>query len=127
MTPDEMKERTLELGCRILNMADSLPNTNAGRSIGKQIIRSGTSIGANYREALHASSPRHFVTILETAQREASETAYWIELIARSGMLKIEQLKPLLAECSEVYAILTTTILTKKKNMEAARATQNHQ
>lgn len=127
MTPDEMQERTLDLASRILRMADSLPNTNAGRTIGKQVVRSGTSIGANYREALHASSPRYFVTILETAQREANETNYWIELISRSGMLKQEQLGSLADECQQVYAILTTTILTKKQNMEAAKPSPNHQ
>ena len=127
MSPEEMKERTLELGSRVIRMADSLPNTHSGRTIGKQIVKSGTSIGANYREALHASSPRHFVTIMEVAQREANETVYWIELIVRSGMLKLEQLQPLEDECKQIYAILTATILTKKKNIEAAKTSPNHQ
>jgi len=61
MTPDEMKERTLELGSRIIRMADSLPNSHAGRVISHQVVKSGTSIGSNYRAALHASSPRHFI------------------------------------------------------------------
>ncbi len=88
MTPDEMKERTLELGIRIIKMSESLPNSNAGRVVGGQVVKAGTSVGANYREALHASSPRHFVTIMEIAQREANEAVYWIELVMRSGMLK---------------------------------------
>ncbi|MGB0767031.1 MAG: four helix bundle protein [Phycisphaeraceae bacterium] len=127
MTPDVMKERTLDLGSRILRVADSLPDTHAGQTIGRQSVKSGTSIGANYREALHASSPRHFVTIMEIAQREANETSYWIELIMRSGMLKEQQLEPLHEECRQIYAIITTTILTKKKNMDAAKDSPNHQ
>ena len=127
MTPDEMKERTLDLGSRIMKMADNLPNSHAGRTVGRQVVKSGTSIGANYREALHASSPRHFVTIMEIAQREANETAYWIELIMRSGMLKEQQLEALHEECRQVYAIITKTILTKKKNMDAAKDSPNHQ
>ena len=127
MTPEDMKERTLELGSRILRLADSLPNTHSGRTIGRQIVKSGTSIGANYREALHASSPRHFVTIFEIAQREANETTYWIELIIRSGMLKQEQLAPLMDECNQVYAILTATILSRKKNLNQPTPDPNHQ
>lgn len=127
MTPDEMKERTLELGSRIIRMADKLPNSPAGRIVGRQVVKSGTSTGANYREALHASSPRHFVTIMEIAQREANETAYWIELIIRSGMLSEHQLEALQDECRQVYAIITTTILTKKKNIKATKTSQNQQ
>lgn len=127
MTPEDMKERTLELGSRILRLADSLPNTHSGRTIGRQVVKSGTSIGANYREALHASSPRHFVTLLEIAQREASETTYWIDLIIRSAMLKQEQVAPLKEECNQVYAILTATILTRKKNLNESNPDPNYQ
>jgi len=117
MDTDELKERTLAFGVRIVKMAGALPTDTAAKIISHQLIKSGTSIGANYREALHASSPRHFITTMEIAQREANETAYWIELIIRTELLPESRVKAMLDECQQLYAILTATILTRKDNL----------
>lgn len=83
--------------------------------LGRQLVKSGTSIGANYREAARASTKRHFVTTLEIAQREASETDYWLTLLAESDLLPSKRLEPLRHECHELIAILTASIRTAKK------------
>lgn len=120
MDVEELKARTLKFSIRIIKLVDALPTTQAARVVGGQVLKSGTSIGSNYREAQHASSPRHFVTVLEIAQREASETSYWLEVVMESGMLSKTQVQPLFEECREIYAILTGTILTRKQALEKA-------
>ncbi|MEM9414716.1 MAG: four helix bundle protein [Planctomycetota bacterium] len=112
-----MKRRTLDFSTRLIKLTQAIPSSYAGGVISKQLLRAGTSIGANYREALHASTPRHFVTTLEIAQREASESAYWIELIIHAGIMPEQKMQSLLEECRELYAILTSTIVSRKKNI----------
>lgn len=87
MDSEEFKVRTLKFSKRVIKLVNALPATQAGRVVGGQVLKSGTSIGSNYREAQHASSPRHFITVMEIAQREASETSYWLEVIMESEML----------------------------------------
>lgn len=125
MHSNELKERMMAFGVRVIKLVDALPQSQASWVIGRQMLKSGTSIGANYREALHASSPRHFITVMELAQREASETAYWIELIINAGLLPAEKVEPLLDESRQLYAILTKTILTRKHNLTQQQDTAN--
>ena len=115
MTRVEMETRTKKFALRIIKLASALPRNNQGSVLGRQILKAGTSVGANYREAGRASSKRHFVTTLEIAQREAQETQYWLELIAESGLMPTTRMKPLITECDELNAILTTTIKTAKQ------------
>lgn len=117
MNPDDMKRRTLEFSTRLIKLTQAMPQSYAESVVNRQLLRAGTAIGANYREALHASSPRHFVTTLEIAQREASESAYWIELIIHAKMMPEQKVNSLLDECRELYAILTSTIVSRKKNL----------
>ena len=110
----EMVDRTKKFALRIIHLVDSLPNTKVGRTLGGQILRSGTSIGANYREATRAGTKKHFTSILTIALREADETLYWLELLEESGTVKSARLRPLRQECNELVAILVASVKTAK-------------
>jgi len=99
---------------RIVRLVAALPKSRVGDVFGRQVLRSGTSIGANYREALRASSRRQFVSILEIVLREADETSYWLELIRESGIIKASRLDALTKECDELIAIFVATIRSTK-------------
>jgi len=108
----EMVERTKKFALRIIRLVNSLPENKVGRTIGGQLIRSGTAIGANYREATRASTKKHFTSILTISLREADETLYWLELLEESETIKAELLAPLKKECDELVAILTSSVKT---------------
>jgi len=114
MNRDEMRNRTKQFALRIIRLSTAVPKTREGNVLGHQILKSGTSVGANYREAQRASAPRHFVTILETALREADETDYWLELLSDSETVKASRLGDLVKECRELIAILSATVRTSK-------------
>jgi four helix bundle protein len=118
MNRDEMRNRTKQFALRIIGLSAAIPRTREGNVLGHQLLKSGTSVGANYREALRASSSRHFVTILETALREADETDYWLELLAESAVIKPLRLAPLAKECRELIAILSATVRTAKRRTD---------
>lgn len=80
MTKEELKDRTKKLGLRIIKLVDALPRTNSARVIGNQLIRSGTSVGANYRAACRARSKAKFISKLGTVVEEADESGFWLEL-----------------------------------------------
>lgn len=115
MTREEMEERTKRFALRIIKLAAALPRDRQGDILGRQVLKSGTSIGANYREAGHASSRKHFITLIEISQREAAETVYWLELIAESNMMGKTRMTPLIDESRQLLAILTSTIRSAKK------------
>ena len=115
MDRDELRKRTKVFALRILKLVAALPHGRMGDVLGRQILKSGTSIGANYREALRDSSKKHFVAIIEIALREADETLYWLELLAESGIIKSSRLAGLTEECNELLAILATTAKTARK------------
>lgn len=111
----EMHDRTKKFALRIIRLASRLPMDRAGDVMGRQILKSGTSVGANYAEALRASSKRQFVAMIEIATREAGETLYWLNLLAESGTVKRPLLANLIQECDELVAILTATGRTAKR------------
>lgn len=115
MNCNEMRKRIKQFALRIIQLAANLPAGRASDVLGRQILKSGTSVGANYREALRASSKRHFISFIEIAAREADETLYWLELLAESGITKPALLAGLLKECDELVAILTATGRTAKQ------------
>lgn len=109
MTEAELKQRTKRFALRILKLVAALPKTVIGRSVGGQLIRSGTSVGANYRAACRARSGRDFVSKLGIVEEEADESAYWLELIIEGGLLKKRLIDPLLTEANELTAIITAS------------------
>jgi len=114
MDRDELRERTKRFALRVIRLAAALPRDRVGDVLGRQVLKSGTSIGANYREALRASSRKHFISIIEIALREADETLYWLELLTDSGIVESSLLSDLTKECDELVAIFTATAKTTR-------------
>ena len=120
MTTDELKKRLKVFALRIIKLSESLPNTKAGQTLGNQIIRSGTSPGANYRSACLGKSEKDFLNKLKMVEDELDETLYWLELIIESGMMKEELLKDLMHENHELLKIIVSSITTTKKKLNSA-------
>ena len=119
MTEDELQKRTRLFARRVVKLVDSLPNTISGRVIGTQIIRSGTSIGANYREACYGRSSRDFASKISIAFAECQETIYWLELIGDTELVRPTRLKGILAEANELAAILCSSIKTCRTRLNS--------
>jgi four helix bundle protein len=116
MNEDDLKRRTKQFALHIIGLVGSLPGTAAGRTIGNQLIRSGTSVGANYRSACRGRSKPDFVAKAGIALEEADESLYWMELLAESGTVPLEKLKELMKEANELVAIFTASIKTARAN-----------
>jgi four helix bundle protein len=106
--PYDLRERTKLFGLRIVRMFVALPKTDEARVLGKQVLRSGTSVGANYREAHRARSKPEFIAKVGDCLKELDETAYWLELLTESGIVPVTKLAPLQDETNQLLAILTT-------------------
>ena len=104
----KLEKRTREFAVRIIQLSIKLPNTPEGRVIRNQITKSGTSIGANYREANRARSKADFKNKIKICESEASETQYWIEVILERKWLSREEVNADYEECSELLAIFTS-------------------
>lgn len=115
MTTHELKERTLDFAVRVLKMVEALPTTPAGKVVGGQMARSGTSVAANYRAALRAKSDADFIHKITIVLEEADETSFWIELAERTKLLPSQRLKSLLQEAEELTRIFNATRSTTKR------------
>ena len=105
MTSDELKLRFRKFSGRIIKMVDKMPNTISGRAIGTQVVRSGTSPGANYRAACRAKSDKDFVNKLKIVEEELDETEYWIDIISDVEFIKPELLVEIHKETKESISI----------------------
>ena len=105
-----MMERTKQFALRIIHLVSKLPKSQVARVIGGQLLRSGTSVGANYREASRSATKKHFTSILVVALREAEETLYWLELLAESNTMKPELIADFREECRQLVAILAASV-----------------
>ena len=110
----ELKNRTLDFGLRIIELCKALPRSVEGQVIAKQLLRSGTSVGANYRAACRGRSKPDFISKLGIVLEEADETVYWLELIIRSRMLPEQRVAALLKEANELVAIFVASSRTAK-------------
>ena len=106
--PFELRDRTKLFGLRIVKMFVALPKSDEARVLGKQVLRSGTSVGANYREAHRSRSKAEFISKIGDCLKELDETAYWLELLTESGIVKPTKLAALQDETNQLLAILTT-------------------
>jgi four helix bundle protein len=109
MTTDEPKARTKRFALRVMTLVEALPNTVKGRVIANQIMRSATSVGANYRAACRARSRAEFISKIGVVEEEADETAFWLELIIESKIRRSKQIAPLLDEANELVAIMAAS------------------
>ena len=105
---EKLEKRTRKFAVRIIRLSSKLPNTPEARVMRTQITKSGTSIGANYREANRARSKADFKNKIDICESEASETQYWLEVIGESKMLSWEQIRQDYEECGELLAIFTS-------------------
>ncbi|MBV6392724.1 MAG: hypothetical protein KPEEDBHJ_01949 [Anaerolineales bacterium] len=114
---NDLRERTTEFALRIVRMYTQLPKTTAAQTLGKQVLRSGTSVGAQFRESQRAKSDADFINKLEGCLQEADETAYWLELLAKAGIVPVQRLEALRKETDEIIAILVTIATKVKKRV----------
>ena len=117
MDPDELKKRTKHFGLRIIRLVESLPSNKVVTTTGNQLLRCGTSVGANYRSACRGRSKPDFIAKVGIAIEEADESLYWMELLIEAGFVKEEHLKPLMQEADEFIAILTSSVTTARSNL----------
>ena len=110
----DLRDRTKTFALRIVRLFSALPKTTEAQVLGKQLLRSGTSIGANYREAFRARSKAEFIANCGHCLREIEESAYWLELLVESDVVNVEKLAPLREECEELTAIFVTILKRAK-------------
>jgi four helix bundle protein len=122
VTEDDLKKRTKLFALRILKLVAALPKTLAGRTIGGQLARSGTSVAANYRAACRARSKAEFISRLGVVEEEADESALWLELIMESQLMKKALVEPLWTEADEIVAIMTSSRKSASRSMLAAKS-----
>jgi four helix bundle protein len=115
--PEELRVRTKAFALRIIRLYSALPKQPVAAVLGRQLLRSGTSVGAHYREAFRAKSRPDFISKMEGALQELDETLYWIELLADSGSIQAKQLQPLLNETDELISIFVTIVKRTKENL----------
>ncbi|HPF03944.1 MAG TPA: four helix bundle protein [Bacteroidales bacterium] len=108
MNKEDLKNRTKKFALMIIRIVEELPNTKAGNAIGNQLIRSGTSVAANYRTACKARSNADFISKITVVEEEADESLFWLELIEESGLLKKEIIEKVKREADELTAIFTS-------------------
>lgn len=116
MNSDELKLRTKQFALRVISLVDALPKTLTGRTLGAQLIRSGTSVAANYRAACRARSKNEFISKLGTVVEEADESVFWLEMIIETKLLKQVLVESLLKEASEITAIMVASSNSSRKN-----------
>jgi four helix bundle protein len=112
---EDLRDRTKEFALRVIRMYSALPKSTEAQVLGKQVLRSGTSVGANYREAHRARSKLEFVAKCGDCLREIEETAYWLELLVAAEIVPSAKLEALQCECSELIAIFVTIVKRSKQ------------
>jgi four helix bundle protein len=112
--PHDLRERTKRFACRIIRLVGALPKNPAARVLGNQLLRAGTSVGANWRAAARARSRAEFIAKMGLVEEEVDEASYWMELLAEAPVVKKERLKPLMREADELAAICVSSINTAR-------------
>ena len=117
MASSVMKEKSFLLATRIIKLYKYLVEEKREYVLAKQVLRSGTSVGANVREAQNAQSVKDFIHKLAIAQKECDETLYWLELLENAEFLSTEEFESIHKQCNEVMKIITSALMTSKKKM----------
>jgi four helix bundle protein len=112
MNEREFKDRTKRVGLRVVRLVESLPPNRTADVLGRQLLRSGTSIGANYRAACRGRSRKDVIAKLGIVEEEADETVYWLEMLVDAGLVPAPRLGDLIAEVNEIVAMTTASIKT---------------
>ena len=112
----QLQDRTKQFAIRIIKAFARLPKDEAARIIGRQFLRSGTSLAANYRAACRARSAADFISKISIVTEEADETHFWFELLVESKLIKMKTVGPLMSECEELLKIFSASLATAKRN-----------
>jgi four helix bundle protein len=116
MKGENIQQRTADLAGRVLKLSRALPQDYDIQVLSHQVVRSSTSVGANYRAACRSKSRKDFINKLKMVEEELDETIYWLELINDAEIFNPGRLRPLMVECKELLAIIVKSILTAKQN-----------
>jgi len=119
MTRDEMKSRTKAYANRIINLCSALPNNWVAQTLGKQLLRCGTSVGANYRAVCRAKSSSDFINKLRIVEEECGESLFWVELLVENILIKLARLKELMQEADEILASVVASAKTARSSDRA--------
>jgi four helix bundle protein len=120
LTPEELKKRTKQFGLRVIRLVENLPKTKTASTIGGQLLRCGTSVGANYRAACRGRSKAELIAKLGVVEEEADESAFWIGTLVEAEIVKIGSVRQLHAEADELTSIMV-------KSRQTARRSKNRQ
>jgi four helix bundle protein len=120
MTADELKARTKQFALRVIKLVAALPKNIEGRAIANQLVRSGTSVAANYRAACRGRSRTEFIARMGIVLEEADETQLWLELIIDAKLLPPKRVQPLLDEAGELVAIFVTSRKSASANLKSS-------
>ena len=112
--PEQLRERTKQFALRIVRLFRSLPKSDEARILGRQVLRSGTSVAANYRAICRARSKAEFVAKIGTVVEEADETVFWLELLVDSGIARKDAAAPLMREANELVSIFVASLRTAR-------------
>ncbi len=113
-SPEEMRTRTKQFALRIIRLYQALPQKAEAQVLGKQLLRSGTSVAASYRAACRARSRPEFIAKIGVALEEADESVFWLELVGESEILPMDKLESILDEANQLTAILSATRSTSR-------------
>ncbi len=116
---NDLLDRTKRFALETIKLCEGLPNDETSRILARQLLRSGTSVGANYRAAHRAKSKADFISKMGTVLEEADESAYWIELLSDAKKVAVDKSAPLHREANELVAIAVSSLNTARRNSEA--------
>lgn len=121
MTADDLKRHTFEFGTRVIRLVRAVPKSTEGRATGSQLVRCGTAVGANYRACCKSRSQAEFIAKMGIVEEEADESAYWLEMIIATAMLKSTVVQPLLDEAKELERIFGQSRVTAKRRASSPK------
>jgi four helix bundle protein len=116
MQKEEFLKRTMAFGLRVIRLVESLPKRQVATVLGNQLLRAGTSVGANYRAAVRGKSRADFIAKMGIVEEECDEALYWMEMLIESGSIKPDLLKSLMDEGNQILAIVVASIKTARRN-----------
>jgi four helix bundle protein len=119
MTREEMRKRTKDYANRIVKLCSVLPNNWVAQTLGKQLLRSGTSVGANYRAVCRAKSKSDFINKLRIVEEECDESLFWMELLTDNNLVKASRLSKLMNEADQILAIVVTSAKTARVSRDS--------
>jgi len=116
MNNENLKLRTKQFALRIIKLVENLPHDMTSNVLGRQLLRAGTSVGANYRAVCRSKSAADFISKMGTVEEEADESGFWMELLVDAGKVKLAKMSSLLREANELTAIAVSSVNTARKS-----------